>query len=117
MDVITNGGGGGRAGNGVAAITFGVPEVTPTLAPTEETKERFGSELVGKGAVKVLLVSVVDKLVLDTGVTSGENRVGEIDTTTIGATLSAPTKLTCRGASGSSKVPLPMLPVPISMRL
>lgn len=108
-------------GADTSAVVMGgglsTPTVVKTLVPPDVAPETGGNELVGKGATKVLLVSVVDKLVFATGVTKGENIVGETDATTIGATFSEPTKLTCRGASGSSKLPLPMLPVPISMRL
>ena len=45
------------------------------------------------------------------------NRVGDTVATIIGATLTAPTKLTCLGANGSTSAPLPILPVPTKRRL
>ena len=71
---------------------------------------------VGAGSVTVMVRKPVvePSALLDT---TGENKVGETELTSTGATLMAPTKLTWRGASGSTAVPLPMLPVPISRRL
>jgi len=72
--------------------------------------------IVGAGSVTFVVRKPViePKALLDT---TGENKVGETELTSTGATFMVPTKLTWRGASGCTAVPLPMLPVPIKRRL
>lgn len=107
-------------GDSAGAVASVVGEIAPMVVLTGAiglNTVKVDSEVVASGLVNVLFVRLDVSVVVLRGVTNGENRVGEIDATTIGATLITPTKLTCRGANGSNKVPLPMLPVPINMRL